>query len=358
MDLRHAHVVAGNETIEDLGKEPALLFAKASGNAHVHRDDHAGGIDEEIAGMHVGMEEAVTQRMAQEGLDQRVGQRIKVVPGGQKPVDIRHLDAVDPFHGDDITSGPFPVHGRNAEPGIVLGILGNLRKGGGLQPQIHFDLGGLLERPGHLDRSQPSGMRQEALLQMRHQIHGFEISGEALAHAGTGHLHGHLAPPLRCVHLGRMHLRNRCGGDRLVEAQVEIFNRAPKRLADRGSGGFCREECHPVLKAGQILGEIRADDIRSGCEKLADLHIGRAQPRDRIGQSIGPVDGFGSAAGKRMNGRLGEADEGRQAFRWQRRHDAFPHQHPADPRQSEICTDRAHAPQIFQPECRAAIPPV
>ena len=56
------------------------------------------GLDEQIAGMHVGVEEAVAQRVAQEGLHQVGGDRLEVVAGGAQGLDVRHLDAVDPFH--------------------------------------------------------------------------------------------------------------------------------------------------------------------------------------------------------------------------------------------------------------------
>ena len=46
------------------------------------RDDGAVGIDEQIALMHVGMEEAVAQRVAQEGLHQVGGDRLEIVAGG------------------------------------------------------------------------------------------------------------------------------------------------------------------------------------------------------------------------------------------------------------------------------------
>ncbi|MNL73305.1 hypothetical protein D3C87_1987530 [compost metagenome] len=90
--------------------------------------------------------------MAQEGLDQRVGQGVKVVPGGGERPDIGHLDAVDPFHRHDVPAGPFPVDCRNPETGIVAGIFRDFRQGRGFEPEVHLNLGGLLQRAGHFDR--------------------------------------------------------------------------------------------------------------------------------------------------------------------------------------------------------------
>ena len=71
MHLGDAAVVAGDEAVEDFGEEAAFLLAEPSRDAEVDGNDGAVGLDEQVARMHVGMEEAVAQRVAQERLDQR-----------------------------------------------------------------------------------------------------------------------------------------------------------------------------------------------------------------------------------------------------------------------------------------------
>ena len=73
MDFRDAAVVAADEAVEDFGEEPPLLAAEPAHDAEIDRDDAPLGVDEEIALMHVGVEEAVAQRVAQERLDQAPG---------------------------------------------------------------------------------------------------------------------------------------------------------------------------------------------------------------------------------------------------------------------------------------------
>ncbi len=63
--------------------------------------------------------------MAEKRLDQRVGQLVEIVTGGTQAGDIRHLDAVDPFHGHDIAARALPVDRRNAEARIILDVFGN-----------------------------------------------------------------------------------------------------------------------------------------------------------------------------------------------------------------------------------------
>jgi hypothetical protein len=65
---RRYEVVAANEAVENLGKEPAFLRPDAAHDAEIHGDKAALAVDEEVSLMHVGMEKAVAQCVAQEGL--------------------------------------------------------------------------------------------------------------------------------------------------------------------------------------------------------------------------------------------------------------------------------------------------
>ena len=69
MHLGGALIVAGDEAVEDFGEEAPLLRPEPAHDAEVDGDQPAVVVDEQIAGMHVGVEEAVAQRVAQEGLD-------------------------------------------------------------------------------------------------------------------------------------------------------------------------------------------------------------------------------------------------------------------------------------------------
>ena len=58
-------IIPRDEAIEDFGQETAFFLSEASGDAHVDGDDSAVTVNEEIAGMHVGVEKTITQGMAQ-----------------------------------------------------------------------------------------------------------------------------------------------------------------------------------------------------------------------------------------------------------------------------------------------------
>ncbi len=98
------------------------------------RDDGAVRLDEQIAGMHVGMEEAVAQRVAQEGLDEVGGDRLEIVAGGASAATSDIL--MPSIHSSVSTSRPVRTQSTDghAEAGIVLGVLAKLGKGCGLEP--------------------------------------------------------------------------------------------------------------------------------------------------------------------------------------------------------------------------------
>ena len=116
-------IVAGDEAVEDLGEEAPLLRREPAHDAEIDRDDAAVGVDEQVARMHVGMEEAVAQRMAQEGLHQRAAERRQVEPAGCERRAVGQRRAVDPFEREHLARGAFPVDRRHAEVGIVLDVI-------------------------------------------------------------------------------------------------------------------------------------------------------------------------------------------------------------------------------------------
>ena len=59
VDLRHALVIAGEESGERLRHEPAHLLVEPSHNPEIHGDDPALLVHEQVSRMHVGMEKAV-----------------------------------------------------------------------------------------------------------------------------------------------------------------------------------------------------------------------------------------------------------------------------------------------------------
>ena len=136
--------------------------------------------------MHVGMEKAVAQGVAQKGLNEICGQHIKIMTCGLDCLDVGQLDAIDPIHGNAIATGQFPVDGGNAETGIIFGVFAQFGKSGRLKAQIHFDLGGLGQHVCHCHRSQPPGSGNVFLLQAGNGIESIKILAEALTDRRDG----------------------------------------------------------------------------------------------------------------------------------------------------------------------------
>ena len=170
--------------MEDLGEEAPLLRPEPPHDAEIDRDDPALGIDEEIAGMHVGMEEAVAHGMAKEGLHQPRAERLQIVAGGTQGGMIGNRDAVDPFEREHAARAPRPIDLRHAEAFIVLGVLGHLGDGGGLHAEIHLDGDRFRERVDDRDGPEPARARVEALDHARGEEIAVEIALEALLDAG------------------------------------------------------------------------------------------------------------------------------------------------------------------------------
>src|SRR6201999_739768 len=69
MHLGDTTIIAGDEPQEYLGQKATLLQAKPPHDAEIDCNQPPGIVEEQISRVHVGMEEAVPQRVAQETLD-------------------------------------------------------------------------------------------------------------------------------------------------------------------------------------------------------------------------------------------------------------------------------------------------
>ena len=126
MHFGDAAVVARDEAQQNLREETPLLQPEPAHDAEIDRHQPAGIVEEQIAGMHVGMEEAVAQRMAQKALDHLAPEIGQVDLRLRKPRMVVQRDAVDPLHRQHVVGGAVPVDGRHAEIRIVAGVLRHL----------------------------------------------------------------------------------------------------------------------------------------------------------------------------------------------------------------------------------------
>ena len=179
-----------------------------------------------------------------------------------------------------------------------------------------------------------------------------EVAAEARGDIGPEHLDGDRLAHAIALDLGAMHLGDRSGGDRRPEADKGFCQRAFQRKRDDGLGFGLRKRRQPVLQGFQIARHRDADHVGPGRQKLAELEVSGAEPRQRARQTRA---GFGA----------GPFDQPRQPQRELsgRRHQtwvddaehAFAREHVSgadEPR--DVGRRRNHK---RQPECNATMPP-
>jgi hypothetical protein len=332
MDLRGMVIVAGDEAEQDFGEETPFLRPEPSHDAEVDRDQFAVGVNEQIAGMHVGVEESVAQRVAQEALDHVAAERRQIEALGFERGAVVERRAVDPFQRQHLARGAVPVHRRHPEILVVARILRHLGQRCGLQTEIHFHRHRAGKCRHRLDRAQPLRLERDAFRLARDVEEGVEIGLEAPLDAGAQDFHRHrLARAIGCD-LGAVHLRDRSGGDRRAEARIDLR----KRLAERGGDGCfrfgLRERRHLVLQALKIARDLLADHVGAGGHELAELDVSRAEPGEGCGEPAL------AAFGARPLDQPGERDRGlgrqRQRPRVDQREHALAREHESSARQA------------------------
>jgi hypothetical protein len=263
-----------------------FLLPQPAHDAEVDRDQFAGVVDEEIAGMHVGVEEAVAQRLAQKGLNHRAGEAREVEALGLEPGAVGERRGLDPFEREHVARGAVPVDRGHAEIGIVLGVLGHFRERGRLEAQIHLDRDRAAQRLHYLDEPQPARFRGQLLGGARGEDEGVEIDLEAPLDARPQHLHRHRAAAAIGCDRGAMYLRDRSGRHRRPERGEQLADRLAQRGFDGALGLDLRERRHLVLQRLEIARQADADHVRPRGQELAELHIAGAEAGERGRQAV------------------------------------------------------------------------
>ncbi len=112
-----------------------------------------------------------------------------------------------------------------------------------------------------------------------------EVLLEALLDVGPEHLDGHRPQPTAgLADGGLMHLRDGGGRYRRTEFGEELFDGGVQRLLDGLPRLGLRERGQAVLQGGKVGGELAADDVVAGGEKLPELDVGGTKGGERGGE--------------------------------------------------------------------------
>ncbi len=132
--------------------------------------------------MHVGMEEAVAQRLGEETAHHQGGNGAWIAAGGDDGRRFAHRHAVDPFAGQHGLGGAAPVDVRHAELFFAAGAFVKLGRRRRFHAQVQFQRHRLCKRLDHGREPQPPRLGRQALGGAREQRKGCQVAGEILPH--------------------------------------------------------------------------------------------------------------------------------------------------------------------------------
>ncbi len=156
MRLRDAPVVAVEERQEILREVALVALAERAHDAEVEGDvaalRFALGADENVARVHVGVEEAVAEHLREEDLHARTGERGNVDPLLFEVFPLRNRDAVHPLHHHHPLRAKVPVHLGHDEQARAREVAPQLAGVRRLAQQIELLFQVMLEFRDHLLR--------------------------------------------------------------------------------------------------------------------------------------------------------------------------------------------------------------
>jgi len=238
MQLGDLAVVALEEGHQVARQVVLILGRQAADDAEVHRDvlraPRLMAADEDVAGVHVGMEEAVAKHLGEEDLHAALGElaHIGVLP--RQPGHVGHRDAVDALHHQHLRAAIVPVDLRHVEQRRAFEIALELAGVGRFAQQVQLVVDGLGVVVDDFHQVQTARVDGDALGAVgQHEQPGQILTDDRLE-VRAHHLDHHF---LAGTQLGRMHLSHRGGGQRLaVEAGKDLPHRRTQLALDQRCG--------------------------------------------------------------------------------------------------------------------------
>src|SRR5690606_24842128 len=235
--------------------------------------------NEDVARVHVGMEETVTEYLGEEHLHAALGQLLHVGALCLQRIDIGHRNADDSLHDQYLVPAPVPVDLRNVQYLRVLEVAPQQGSVGGLAIEVQLVEDRLFVIAHHFHRAQPAAFPGYPLQRAGGQVQPLDILMDDVFDARAHHLHHHFTA---IVQAGGMHLcyrgrRQRCLG-KLGEG---VFYGDAQLLLDPPARQFGRERWNLVLQEGQLGGNVIRQQVAPGGKDLTELDEYRAQILER-----------------------------------------------------------------------------
>ena len=191
-----AAVVMLEEGQQVLRQVALILVGQGADDAEVHGDVAAAGLDEDVAGVHVGMKEVVAEDLGEEDLHPTLAQQLHADPLGLEPLDLPHRSSIDPLHDQDAGVAQVPVDLGHVKRLAAEKVLAQLAGVGRLALQVELIEDGLAVVVHHLHRPQAAAIPPVALGQLGDDPQQTKIAADDGLDTGADHLDHHLAAVL------------------------------------------------------------------------------------------------------------------------------------------------------------------
>lgn len=265
-------------------------FVELADHAEVDEPDPAVRLDEEVAGVRIGVEGAV--------LEDHLQNEARGAFGERQPVDARRverrpvvdLDPADALERQHAAAASLPEHRGNVHRRVVHEVARETLGVVCLAHVVELGPDGARELLGQADQIQLARALPAPARRDGETPQDLEVALDLLDHSGPSHIHDDLGPVVEARRVG---LADRRRSDRRrVEGREEILERPPQLgLDDRADRreGLRR---HLVLELRQLARVVGWEEVGARRGDLAGLHCGRAQVLERhpqvLGARVGP----------------------------------------------------------------------
>ena len=353
MHFGRAAIIPVQKPHQDFGIDPARIGVYPAHDAKIIGDQVAIVGALQVALMHIAMKQPVAQRLTQEKLDDAGGEFMRVIAGRGQRLHITKRHTIGPARCHHPARRQVPMQLWHGETGIIGGVLGKFIAGRGFGAQIQLGQHHAFEMLDHLARAQTAGLRGDERNHPGGKVEGIDIAQKGALDSGAQHLYGN---GFACrAQLCLMHLCQRGGRNGFGKLREYIIKPDAKLALHLGFGDGAFEGGQPVLQHAQLGGEVFAHKVGPCAEQLAEFDIGgakgckRAQNRRLARVALQAKPGKGPAQNTG-----GNAQAARGVERIKR------HTHCAGTFKRGAGADQPpdimRPPQIFHPECSAAMP--
>ena len=265
VQLGDTAVVAVEEGEEVLRQVALVVGAERADDAEVHRQParprRVAGIDEDVAGVHVGMEETMMEDLREEDLDPGAREGRDVDSFVPEDLHLRDRRAVHPLHHHHALRAKVPVDRGYDKERRRRKITSELARVRGLAHEVELIVDMARKLGHHVPGAQALAVGPEALHQRGTGLQKGEVTLHGGLDAGSQHLYRNFGA---AVQPRQVHLRDRGARNRALFKPSEHLVKLPAQrsfhLGHREPG---RERRHLVLEPCKLVGDVDRNEVPS-----------------------------------------------------------------------------------------------